>query len=254
MAPSRRVAVPGLAVGELRSAMVCGAFCSLSARAAPPLACQARACSTSPREGRSKARHAPRQRRPHVQPAAPAPVAPEAAILASPALLTRLRRLLRARPFLSRVTALAACAFVRFTGIVFERQPVGDECPDGIPPEMRAYRENVRYVVVNVPPGVVARVLSQPTRATGPSAGAYAECLRSTAGQLVLAAVYERCGLDRDDIQDEQEAERGRAADIESQFDAWSDRNDARRLETASFTLDGADLFEESLDDLLGMS
>jgi hypothetical protein len=159
--------------------------------------------------------------------------------------LSALCKLLRRRSFVERVASIAECDFVRFTGIVFARCSISDDCADGIPEDMRGFQDDVSFVIVDVPPGLVARALSgQASRRSAAATAAFAANLSGV--QVPVCAVFERHGLDKDELSAEQEAAEQSNAEFQVQLSAWFDIASSRRVETDVFNLSGASLFEES--------
>lgn len=118
---------------------------------------------------------------------------------------------------------------------------------------MRSFEEHVRYIVVNVPIGIAARALTQPTRSTGSKASQFTANLLHLSAAPAVGAVYERHGLTLDEIFLQQKQTSDAAEELTTQFRAWSDPGNAMRLETNTFSINRSNMFEESLDDLLGM-
>jgi hypothetical protein len=175
-------------------------------------------------------------------------------VFEDPATLRRLHRLLRSPTFLARVAKRGRCNFARFSGVIFKKEEVFADCPDGIPLAMQHYQKDLSYVVVSVPPGIVARSVAQPKRVPGTEADAYSQHLANSVADVPLAAVFTRHGVDSDVLQREQAMLDAQAAELEVQLRAWSDVGDVRRVESNASSVDGVNLYEESLDDLLGMA
>jgi hypothetical protein len=175
----------------------------------------------------------------------PPPVPSPVDITACPTALAALGQLLRGRAFRARVASSSDCEFVRFSGTVFARCAVSDECPDGVPEEMRAFQDDACFVIVDVPPGLVARALaSQSSRRSSAATAAFASHLSSL--HAPVCAVYERHGLDESELSNEQETAEKSDEELEIQLQAWFDIASSRRLETDVFSTSGASLFEES--------
>jgi hypothetical protein len=157
--------------------------------------------------------------------------------------MAALRRLLRGRSILAHVASLADCEFVRFTGVVFERCHISDRCPDGIPPEMEPYQRDVCFIIVSVPPGLVARSLSPPKRRSPAACEKFAAYLHYANPRL--GAVYERQGVDVDVLAAEQDLAEKQDNEYYTQLDAWCDIGTSRRIETDLTNPAGISLFEE---------
>lgn len=117
--------------------------------------------------------------------------------------------------------------------MLFEKQEVSDESPDGIPSSKAQLRNQVNLALVSVPPGLLLRAASD---------------VDVPAEQVVrtrLCAVFEKYGFSDKYVLMEEERVRKQEDDIATQMRAWCDYGDSFRTETDVLNPDGADLFVE---------
>lgn len=129
---------------------------------------------------------------------------------------------------------MAQVRSVRSTGLIYVRQPISDDCPDGLPDFLRDVSQNPDIIVVNVPPALVQR------------AAAGYNCNYSE--QLV--ALYEILGSTKEELERSKQDAREREMDIEKQLKAWGDRGESLRTETDILHPEGPELFREPFLDM----
>lgn len=158
--------------------------------------------------------------------------------------LMELKQILKSRAFLSQVACMSSCSFARFTGVIFERCAISEFCPDGIPEEMRNYALDVNFAIVHIPPGIIARALSRGASSSTVAEEMFASYL--SRAETTLSAVYERHGVDEDDLINEQHNVDWQETDLGAQMEAWGDIAKSSRLETDIFSTKSISLFEET--------
>lgn len=134
------------------------------------------------------------------------------------------------------VARMSKCRAAKFSGVIFERQNVTSECPDGLPKAMRALRYSSGFELVGVPPALVATAARRIS-------------LKNISAPT-LCAVFERYGCDDEDARG-KDVVQWREDDIAMQMEAWSDVRSVLRTETDLLRPEGVELFHESLADML---
>lgn len=98
--------------------------------------------------------------------------------------------------------------------MVFPRCDYTDDCPEGVPVEYQTYLYNARYIVIDVPPVLMVK----PFR---------------WGGSKRICVIYEKLGVDQEELEQLQEIIDAREEDIKIQMNAWSDMGDVLRTETS---------------------
>ena len=114
----------------------------------------------------------------------------------------------------TKVAHDADCPFVKYTGIVFPRCDYTDDCPEGVPVAYQKYLYNSRYIVVDISPTLLIKSISW-------------------GGSKQICVVYEKLGVNEEDLVREQQMIDERERDIREQLKAWSDMRDVLRTETS---------------------
>jgi hypothetical protein len=110
---------------------------------------------------------------------------------------------------------------------------------------MDAYTRDVAFVIVSVPPGLVARAMAPPTHRSPAARQKFAAVLHGAAPSPRLAAVYERHGVDLEVLVAEYDLAERQEEDYQTQLNCWFDIGTSRRTETDITNPAGVSLFEE---------
>ncbi len=148
---------------------------------------------------------------------------------------------IKGHQFCARIAELSNSRVTKFTGIIFRRQPVSAQCPDGLPSSVAELQQNSDLEIIGVPPALVERAA---TKAAIPI-----HCLP----ELQLCAVFEKYGADGNALlgKEGEDYAKFREEDIKLQLESWCDYGESLRTETDVLHPEGADLFLEPLSDIL---
>lgn len=140
--------------------------------------------------------------------------------------------------FAEEIAELANCRVAKFGGLIFAKQPISENCPDGLPQDMALLlQQNGDLEFIGIPPPLIER------------AAEIAKVSVPAVPLTSLCAVFEKYGVDRTDV-DDGDFERRREEDIQLQMESWCDFGESLRTETDMLHPDGPDLFLESRVDL----
>lgn len=160
---------------------------------------------------------------------------PPSNIELSDKVLTDLRKSLKQHDLITKIAEISQCETARFTGIVYHRNEITDDSPDGLPPGLDKVMNNSELAFINIPPALVERI---------------SDTHNESIPTLNLLAVFERFGSVEKLDKIKEKFARERDEDVIRQLRAWSDIGDARRTETDLTHIEGAELFREPLFDM----